>query len=253
MAITKKVGWNATTRTATVLLVATALPGGSVEAGQYTHEDPTDQLSRNQYSHVTFQHVQEILYKFAAEQDMQTVTIVDNSRVTSTGLTVTPTTVLMAVGGTAQLAPVIAPAGADEKRVTYTTDNSEVAMVDAKGKITGYGVGKTNITVRTIDGSMKTVTIPVEVLSSLVLVTSITLPAPAITLTVAAPTFQLVPTVLPADATRPAVTYVSSDPTKATVSATGLVTRVANGTTNITVSATDGSGKTVVKLVTCTA
>ncbi|MNN64072.1 Bacterial Ig-like domain (group 2) [compost metagenome] len=85
------------------------------------------------------------------------------------------------------------------------------------------------------------------------LVDSITLPAPDITLTVAAPTFQLVPTVLPADATRPAVTYVSSDPTKATVDADGLVTRVANGTTNITVSATDGSGETVVKLVTCTA
>ena len=250
---TKKVGWNATTRVATVLLVATALPGGSVSAGTYEHPDPTDQLSRSQYSHVTFHHVQELLYKFAGEQDMQTVTLVDNSRVTSTGLTVTPTSILMAVGGTAQLAPVIAPAGTDEQRVTYSSDNSEVVMVDANGVIQAYGVGTTNVTVRTIDGSVLAVTIPVEVLSSLILVTDITLPAPAITLTVAAPTFQLVPTVLPADATRPAVTYVSSDPAVATVSASGLVTRVANGTTNITVSATDGSGESVVKLVTCTA
>lgn len=250
---TKKVGWNATTRTATVLLTATALPGGSVSAGTYTHPDPTDQLGRDQYGHVTFQHVQELLYKFAGEQDMQSVTIVDNSRVQSTGLTVTPSSLLMAVGGTAQLAPVIAPAGADEQRVTYTTDGSLIAEVNYKGEVQAYAVGTTNLTVRTIDGSMATVTIPVEVVTDLVLVTDITLPAPAITLTVAAPTFQLVPTVLPADATRPAVTYTSSDPTKATVSATGLVTRVANGTTNITVAATDGSGVTEVKLVTCTA
>lgn len=250
---TKKVGWNATTRVATVLLVATALPGGSVSAGTYEHPDPTDQLSRSQYSHVTFHHVQELLYKFAGEQDMQTVTIVDNSRVTSTGLTVTPTSILMAVGGTAQLAPVIAPAGADEQRVTYSSDNSEVVMVDANGVIQAYGVGTTNVTVRTIDGSVLAVTIPVEVLSSLVLVTDISIDPAVVTLTVAAPTQQLTVTVLPEDATRPAVTYVSSDPAVATVSATGLVTRVANGTTNITVAATDGSGESEVRLVTCTA
>lgn len=250
---TKKVGWNATTRVATVLLVATALPGGSVSAGTYEHPDPTDQLSRSQYSHVTFHHVQELLYKFAGEQDMQTVTIVDNSRVTSTGLTVTPTSILMAVGGTAQLAPVIAPAGTDEQRVTYSSDNSEVVMVDANGVIQAYGVGTTNVTVRTIDGSVLAVTIPVEVLSSLVLVTDITIDPAVVTLTVAAPTQQLTVTVLPEDATRPTVTYVSSDPAVATVSATGLVTRVANGTTNITVATTDGSGESEVRLVTCTA
>ena len=73
------------------------------------------------------------------------------------------------------------------------------------------------------------------------------------TLTVAASTAQLVPTVLPADATEKGVTYTSSDPTKATVSATGLVTRVANGTATITATAKDGSGVVGTKLVTTTA
>lgn len=248
----KKVGWNATTRVATVLLQATALPGGSVSAGTYEHPDPTDQLGRDQYGHVTFQHVQELLYKFAGEQNMQNLTIVDNSRVQSTDLTVTPTMLLMAVGGTAQLVPVITPAGADDQRVTYTTDGSLIAEVNSRGEVQAYAVGTTNLTVRTVDGSMATVTIPVEVVTDLILVTSITVAPAEVTLTVATPTQQLTPTVLPADATRPAVTYTSSDPTKATVSATGLVTRVANGTTNITVAATDGSGETVVRLVTCT-
>jgi len=54
-------------------------------------------------------------------------------------------------------------------------------------------------------------------------------PGTATTLTVAAPTVQLGITKTPTNASNGAVTYVSSDPTKATVSATGLVTRVANG------------------------
>lgn len=71
-----------------------------------------------------------------------------------------------------------------------------------------------------------------------------------ITLAVAA-TRQLAPTVLPTTTTESkAVTYASSDATKATVSAGGLVTGVAAGTTVITVTA---SGFTDSLTVTVTA
>lgn len=69
--------------------------------------------------------------------------------------------------------------------------------------------------------------------------------------TVAAPTHQIVVTPTPANASNASVTYVSSDPAVATVSATGLVTRVANGTTNITATSVDG-GFTDVKVITAT-
>ena len=72
------------------------------------------------------------------------------------------------------------------------------------------------------------------------------------TLTVAAPTIQLVTAFTPSDSTNQNLTYVSSDPTKATVSATGLVTRVANGTTTITITTVEGS-KTDTVAITCTA
>ncbi len=76
---------------------------------------------------------------------------------------------------------------------------------------------------------------------------------PAIqTLTAAAPTVQLVTAFTPSDSTDQRLTYVSSDPTKATVSATGLVTRVANGTTTITVTTVKGA-KTYTVAITCTA
>lgn len=72
------------------------------------------------------------------------------------------------------------------------------------------------------------------------------------TLTVAAPTRQLATAFTPANSSDKRLTYVSSDPTKATVSATGLVTRVANGTTTITITTVEG-GKTDTVAITVTA
>lgn len=73
-------------------------------------------------------------------------------------------------------------------------------------------------------------------------VTSISLNASSKTL---APgeSFQLEWTVLPEDATNKQVTINSSNPGAATVSDSGLVQAVSIGTTNITVTAKDGSGK----------
>jgi uncharacterized protein YjdB len=53
---------------------------------------------------------------------------------------------------------------------------------------------------------------------------------------------QLIPTVLPSNATNNDVTYSSSNAAVARVSPNGLVTAVATGTVNIVISATDGSG-----------
>lgn len=256
MAITKKVGWNATTRTATVLLTATALPGGSVEAGRYTHEDPTDELSRNQYSHVTYQHVQDILYRFAAAkvQDMQRVTIVDASRVRATSITVAPVNLTLGAGQFAQLAVTVAPAGADDKRVTFRTDNAMVATVDKNGKVYGEGVGETNITVIMADGSYISKTVAIDVVANYVALTSFVLAPATVNLSLAGvKTVQLTVTPTPANASNTDIaTWVSSDPTKATVSATGLVTGLAVGTTTITATSEDGA-KTSTRLITVAA
>lgn len=73
------------------------------------------------------------------------------------------------------------------------------------------------------------------------------------TLTIAvSATSQLTKQILPSDATVQTVTYTSSNPAKATVSAGGLVTGVAAGTTTITVTTTSGA-KTDTCVVTVTA
>lgn len=84
-------------------------------------------------------------------------------------------------------------------------------------------------------------------------VTGVTIAPKTATLSLAGTkTQQLTPTIAPTGATDKAVTYVSADPTKATVSASGLVTGVAVGTTTITVTTHDGS-KTDTCAVTVTA
>jgi hypothetical protein len=60
-----------------------------------------------------------------------------------------------------------------------------------------------------------------------------------------AETYQIYPSTVPADAPDVTYTYASSDATKATVSNRGLVTPVAVGTTNITVTASGGATKVV--------
>lgn len=56
-------------------------------------------------------------------------------------------------------------------------------------------------------------------------------------------TRNLTATVAPANATNKAVTFASSDPLIATVSASGVVTPVAPGSATITVTTVDGSFK----------
>lgn len=67
-----------------------------------------------------------------------------------------------------------------------------------------------------------------------------------------AETLQIVVSFTPYDVADETCTFVSSDPTKATVNAAGLVTPVAVGTTNITVTNTF-SGKTDVVAITVVA
>lgn len=82
-------------------------------------------------------------------------------------------------------------------------------------------------------------------------VTGVTVAPKTASIAVAA-TRQLTGTIAPADASNTAVTWSSSDATKATVSNTGLVTGVAAGTATITVTTADGD-KTDTAAITVTA
>lgn len=75
---------------------------------------------------------------------------------------------------------------------------------------------------------------------------------PATSTGAVASTVQLTANVLPSDATDKTGVWTSSDPTKATVNSSGLVTRVAVGTATITFTSNDGA-KTGTSAITVTA
>lgn len=255
--------FNPTTREAQVRLAADAAPAAPfVALGDVTHEPVDDNASgmqKHDISHVIYQHIQERLYLQFGLQDMQII------KITYGGNFKVLQRVFVDLGMNRlgynvenTVTVTLDPVDATNDGITFTPSNPDLVTVVAN---TGNGVytfkgpnkGAFFLKVRVNNFEQN---IPFEISDELepaIAVSSITIAPATVTLTAAAPTQQLTPTVLPANAANKGVTYVSSDPTKATVSATGLVTRVANGTTNITVTAKDGSGINAVRLVTCTA
>ncbi len=68
-------------------------------------------------------------------------------------VSLSPTTASLNVGGTQQLTPTILPANATNKSVTYSSNNTAVATVNASGLITAVANGTATITVATVDGN----------------------------------------------------------------------------------------------------
>jgi uncharacterized protein YjdB len=138
-------------------------------------------------------------------------------------------------GGTATLVATVNPATATDKTVTWSSNNTEVATVDANGKVTAVGGGSATITA-TAGGKSATCDVTVTVP-----VTGVSLNKTTLTLSVNA-TETLTATVNPSDASNKNFTWSSSNTAVATV-VNGSVTAVGVGTATITVTTEDG-GKT---------
>ena len=69
-----------------------------------------------------------------------------------TGVTLSKTTLTLAVGKSETLAATIRPSGSTEKGVTWKSSDTLIATVDANGKVTGVKAGTATITVTTDDG-----------------------------------------------------------------------------------------------------
>ncbi len=119
--------------------------------------------------------------------------------------------------------------------VTVTADNSFVGT--ANGTLSSVKVADVNTTTTLCDD----VTFSITAESTNVIATSITLDKSSLSLTTAGQTATLTATVLPTDATDKSVTWTCSNTSVATVSSSGVVTAVANGTATITATTKDGS------------
>ncbi len=152
-----QVSYNATTKVATVQAKGDAPPNGSTKLGEFKHDSAQDGLAPSNVveGHVFYHHVQDILYRVAGEQNMQAVRIDQDTTYTAvTGITRTSAaTATVAVGGTYQFTHTIAPGGASNTKVNYTSSNPARATVNANGLVTGVATGApATITATTDDG-----------------------------------------------------------------------------------------------------
>jgi len=117
------------------------------------------------------------------------------------------------------------------------------ATVSSNGLVSGVAIGSATITVTTADGD-KSASCSVTVSAAVVSVSGVTLDKNSVSLPIAGAS-QLTATVSPSNATNQAVTWSTSDATKANVSASGLVTAASGGNCTITVTTVEG-GKSAI-------
>ncbi len=172
-------------------------------------------------------------------------------------------TVNLAIGATHQLNPAKEPANATEEVVyTYSSSNTRVATVSETGLITAVGPGSASITVRTNIGKVATCRVNVTGTAAPTAnpgANANRVPAKKLTVLVNKPNAKKIymakgqsvslRTQLSPVNTTDKVTYKSSKPKVAAVSAYGSITAKKKGTAKITITATSGKKTTVTVVV----
>ena len=158
-----------------------------------------------------------------------------------TEVTLDKTELTLTEGETETLTATVRPDNADNRKVAWSSDKTEVATVDGAGKVTAVKAGEAVVTVTTEDGG-KTATCRVTVKAKVVPVTGVEVNPWAVTLSVRG-TSKLSYTIRPADATNQNVKWESESPSVATVDSEGNVQGVAAGTAKICVTTEDGGFK----------
>ena len=158
-----------------------------------------------------------------------------------TEVTLDKTELTLTEGETETLTATVRPDNADNRKVTWSSDKTEIATVDGAGRVTAVKAGEAVVTVTTEDGG-KTATCKVTVKAKVVPVTGVEVNPWAVTLSVRG-TSKLSYTIRPADATNQNVKWESESPSVATVDSEGNVQGVAAGTAKICVTTEDGGFK----------
>ena len=166
-------------------------------------------------------------------------------------ISLSKTTSNLTVGGKDTIFAQVLPKNAENKNITWSTDDDRVAVVDSNGKITGAGPGSTTISARSYNGITSTVTVNVtndSSVSSIIEVSSVTLNKTNLSLTTGE-TQNLIATVLPDNAFNKNITWTSTNPSIASVN-NGLVRANSEGIAIIT--AKGSNDKTATCIVTVT-
>lgn len=167
-----------------------------------------------------------------------TATCVVTVNVPVTGIAIMPTEVTLDPGDTQMLTIAISPIDANEQSVIWESSNPTVATV-VNGEIKALSAGTATIKVTTVQGYY-TATCAVTVTNS---ITGLSFEQPEGNLLIGQ-TITLLPIKAPVDAEDAPYTWTTSDPLVASVDANGLVTALAAGKADITVTTDKGVSAT---------
>lgn len=159
------------------------------------------------------------------------------------GITLAPASANIGINSILPLHPIVLPANATNKNLTWESDNPAIAVVSESGFVTGLDYGTTTITATTDDGGFSA---SMVITVGSIPVISVTVEPDSLNLT-PGQTQQLVATVSPDDASDKSVNWVSSNEQVAIVN-NGLVTAVGHGTAIVSVITVD-QGKRDICLV----
>ena len=143
-----------------------------------------------------------------------------------------PSSMTVIIGSTITLSPTFEPANASAK-LTWSSDDETIAMVNSEGVVIGLKKGQTFINVETDNGKTSYCKLTVIAPEP----TTITLPEK--TTLYVGETLKLAPTITPEDA-ETTLTWKSDDETVVRVSAEGELTGVAEGLALVSVSTANG-------------
>ena len=173
------------------------------------------------------------------------VCLVTVKPVLATAISLNKSAATLAKNETLQLNATVTPSNTTNKGVTWTSNNPEVARVNANGLVTALKAGTATISATTTDGTALSAACDIDVIDAWV--NQIVLDKTNIDVYLDG-TDTIHATVLPDNATQ-AVIWSSSDPNTASVDENGVVTALNVGSAVITATAGDGSGVTATCLV----
>ena len=228
----------------TETLTATVRPDNADNRKVAWSSDKTDVATVDGAGKVTAVKPGEAVVTVTTEDGGKTATCkvtVKAKAVSVTEVTLDRTELTLTEGETGTLTATVKPDNADNKKVTWSSDKTEIATVDGSGRVTAVKAGEAVVTVTTEDGG-KTATCKVTVKAKAVPVTGVEVNPWAVTLSVRG-TSKLSYTIRPADATNQNVKWESESPSVVTVDSEGNVQGVAAGTAKICVTTEDGGFK----------
>jgi uncharacterized repeat protein (TIGR02543 family) len=221
-------------------LIATITPSNASNEGITWTSDNSNVATVDQYGVVTSKGIgSAIITATTVDGNFTATATITVTAVSVTSLSLNESTLnLSGLNSSTTLTPTISPSNASNRKITWTSDNTSIATVDANGKVTSKGIGSAIISATTEDGGFTaSSTVTVTAIS----VTGLTLDKPTLDLEGINSIGMLKASVVPSNATNKKINWSSDNTSVATVDISGKVTAIAAGTATITATTVDGS------------